>query len=95
MPAAGAAIGQEFRATITGRVLDQNKAAVAGATVTARNPRTNEAVSAPTNADGGYNIPFLQPGSYNITVEAAGFKKYVRDNQELQVGQTAIDRCDA
>src|SRR5262245_23020184 len=85
----GAAIGQEFRATITGRVLDQNKAAVAGATVTLRNPRTNEAVSAPTNADGVYNIPFLQPGSYNITVEAAGFKKYVRDNQELQVGQTA------
>jgi Carboxypeptidase regulatory-like domain len=85
----GAALGQEFRATITGRVLDQNKAAVAGATVTLRNPRTNEAVSAPTNADGVYNIPFLQPGSYNITVEAAGFKKYVRDNQELQVGQTA------
>jgi Carboxypeptidase regulatory-like domain len=83
------ALGQEFRATITGRVLDPNKAAVAGATVTLRNPRTNEAVSAPTNADGVYNIPFLQPGSYNITVEAAGFKKYVRDNQELQVGQTA------
>jgi Carboxypeptidase regulatory-like domain/TonB dependent receptor len=83
------ALGQEFRATITGRVLDQNNAAVAGATVTARNPRTNEAVSAPTNADGVYNIPFLQPGSYSITVEASGFKKYVRDNQELQVGQTA------
>jgi carboxypeptidase family protein len=85
----GAAIGQEFRATITGRVLDQNNSAVASATVTARNPRTNEAVAAPTNADGVYNIPFLRPGSYNITVEAAGFKKYVRDNQELQVGQTA------
>src|SRR5262245_47447255 len=83
------ALGQEFRATITGRVLDQNKAAVASATVTVRNPKTNEAVSVTTNADGVYNIPFLQPGSYNITVEAGGFKKYVRDNQELQVGQTA------
>src|SRR5215510_3046464 len=83
------ALGQEFRATITGRVLDQNKAAVASATVTVRNPKTNEAVSVTTNSEGVYNIPFLQPGSYNITVEAAGFKKYVRDNQELQVGQTA------
>jgi hypothetical protein len=83
------ALGQEFRATITGRVLDQNNAAVANATVTARNPRTNEAVAVTTNSDGVYNIPFLQPGSYNITVEASGFKKYVRDNQELQVGQTA------
>jgi hypothetical protein len=83
------ALGQEFRATITGRVLDQNRAAVAGATVTVRNPKTNEAVSTLTNTDGVYNIPFLQPGSYNITVEAAGFKKYVRDNQDLQVGQSA------
>ncbi len=83
------AFGQEFRATMTGRVLDQNKAAVANAVVTARNPRTNEAVAVTTNSEGVYNMPFLQPGSYNITVEAAGFKKYVRDNQELQVGQTA------
>lgn len=84
-----AAFGQEFRATITGRVLDQNKAAVANAAVTVRNPRTNEAISVTTNAEGVYNIPFINPGSYNMTVEAAGFKKYVRDNQELQVGQTA------
>jgi hypothetical protein len=84
-----AALGQEFRATITGRVVDPNNAAVASATVTARNPKTNEAVAVTTNADGVYNIPFLQPGAYNITFEAAGFKKLVRDNQELQVGQTA------
>jgi len=83
------ALGQEFRATITGRVLDQNKAAVASATVTVRNPKTNEAVAVTTNAEGVYNIPFINPGVYSITVEAAGFKKYVRDSQELQVGQTA------
>jgi hypothetical protein len=83
------ALGQEFRATITGRVLDQNKAAVASATVTVRNPKTNEAVAVTTNAEGVYNVSFINPGVYSITVEAAGFKKYVRDNQELQVGQTA------
>ena len=83
------ALGQEFRATITGRVLDQNKAAVASATVTVRNPKTNEAIAVTTNAEGGYNIPFINPGVYSITVEAVGFKKYVRDSQELQVGQTA------
>src|SRR5215468_1138449 len=83
------AIGQEFRATITGRVLDPNKASVAGATVIVRNPRTKEAVTVTTNAEGVYNIPFINPGVYSITVEASGFKKYVRDNQELQVSQTA------
>src|SRR5215813_3143821 len=83
------ALGQEFRATITGRVLDQNKAAVASATVTVRNPRTNEAIAVTTNSEGVYNISFINPGVYSITVEASGFKRYVRDNQELQVSQTA------
>ncbi len=83
------ALGQEFRATITGRVLDQNKAAVANATVTVRNPRTNEAIAVTTNSEGVYNVSFINPGVYSITVEASGFKRYVRDNQELQVSQTA------
>lgn len=80
---------QEFRATLTGRVLDQNNAAVQNAVVTVRNLSTNETAVATANSDGNYTVPFLKPGRYNITVEAAGFKKYVRDNQELQVGQTA------
>ena len=34
---------QEFRATVNGRVVDQNKAAVSNATVILRNQATNEA----------------------------------------------------
>ncbi|MBL8188816.1 MAG: TonB-dependent receptor [Acidobacteria bacterium] len=83
------AVAQEFRATVTGRVLDQNKAAVPNATVTVRNQATNEAVTATTSSEGNYSIPFLRPGIYTITVEAPGFKKFVRDKQELQVSQTA------
>ncbi len=82
-------LAQEFRATLTGRVLDQNKAAVPNAVVTVRNLSTNESAVATSNSEGNYTVPFLKPGRYNITVEASGFKKYVRDNQELQVGQTA------
>ena len=81
--------GQEFRATVTGRVVDPSKAAVPGATVIFRNVRTNEAVSITTNSEGAYNVSFLKPGIYNISVEAPGFKKFVRDQQELQVSQTA------
>jgi hypothetical protein len=80
---------QEFRATVNGRVVDQNKAAVANATVAVRNVATNEVATATTNSEGNYTIPFLKPGVYNMTVEASGFKRYVRDNQELQVSQTA------
>jgi hypothetical protein len=82
-------LGQEFRATVTGRVTDPSRAVVPNATVLVRNIQTNEAVSVNTNSEGVYNAPFLRPGVYSITVEAPGFKKYIRDRQELQVGQTA------
>ncbi|MFN0086480.1 MAG: carboxypeptidase regulatory-like domain-containing protein [Blastocatellia bacterium] len=83
------AFGQEFRATVSGRVTDPNGASVANAAVTARNLATNEAATVTTNSEGVYTIPFLKPGVYTLTVEASGFKKYVRDRQDLQVGQTA------
>jgi hypothetical protein len=83
------AFGQEFRATITGRILDQNNAAVGGATVTLRNPKTNESVVVATNAEGLYTIPFVNPGAYSLTVTAPGFKRYARPNLELQVSQAA------
>ena len=83
------AFAQEFRATVNGRVVDQNKAAVPNATISIRNQATNEVVTATSNSEGNYNIPFLRPGLYSMTVEATGFKKFVRDKQELQVGQTA------
>jgi Carboxypeptidase regulatory-like domain/TonB dependent receptor len=83
------AFGQEFRATVTGRVVDPSNAAIASATVIVRNPQTNEAVTVVTNSDGVYTVPFLNPGVYSISIEAPGFKKYIRDKQVLQVSQTA------
>lgn len=83
------AFAQEFRATVNGRVTDPNKAAISNASVTVRNLATNETVSVITNSEGNYNVPFLKPGLYTIAVEAGGFKKFLRDRQELQVSQTA------
>ena len=87
--ACGSAIAQEFRATVTGRITDPSGAAVPNATVTIRSAQTNEAVSVTTNAEGIYNATFLRPGVYSFTVEATGFKRFVRDRQDLQVGQKA------
>lgn len=80
---------QEFRATLTGRVLDPTGAAVPGATVQARNVATGETSTATTSADGAYTIPFLRPGTYTMTVTARGFKTFTRENIVLQVGQVA------
>jgi len=86
--ACAAAIGsaQEFRGSITGRVIDNNGAAVANATVTITNTATNVPSSTTTNGDGNYTALYLVPGSYSVTVEAAGFKKAIRQNIEIRVG---------
>lgn len=86
--ACAAAIGlsQEFRGSITGRVVDNNGAAVANAAVTVTNAATNASSSTTTNGDGDYAALYLTPGSYSVTVEAAGFKKSTRRNIEIRVG---------
>jgi hypothetical protein len=86
--ACAAAIGlsQEFRGSITGRVVDNNGAAVANAAVTITNTATNVLSSTTTNGDGDYTALYLIPGSYTVTVEATGFKKSTRQNVEIRVG---------
>src|SRR5215472_7573036 len=81
---------QEFRATVKGQVVDPSRAAVPGVTVTVQNQDTNEIVSAVTNSDGAYTIPFLRPGLYTLNADVSGFQKYIRKDMRLEVSQTAI-----
>src|SRR5258707_12494407 len=81
--------GQEFRATVTGRVVDPSNAGVPSAVVSIRNIGTNELATATTDGQGNYTIPFLKPGTYNLSAEAGGFKKVTHENLVLNVGQTA------
>jgi len=86
---ASLASAQEFRASISGHVLDSSGAAVPQAKVQAINLATKEASNATTDNSGSYAIPLLRPGLYKLTVTAAGFKQFVRDDITLQIGQTA------
>ena len=40
-----------------------------------------------TNGEGIYQALYLIPGTYQIVVEANGFKKAVRENVLLQIGE--------
>src|SRR5258708_1992211 len=80
--------GQEFRATVTGRVVDPSNAGVPSAVVVIRNTGTNELATATTDGQGNYTIPFLKPGTYNLSAEAGGFKKVTQEKLTLNVGQT-------
>src|SRR5947209_13201757 len=79
---------QDARGAIVGRVLDSSGATVATAEVRATNVATGLAASARTNDAGNYSLPFLASGIYNVTSEATGFKKFVRDNVQVRVGDT-------
>lgn len=80
---------QSNAADLQGVVRDQSGAVVSGATVTARNSGTNTTKTTTTNDDGGYLIVSLTPGDYEVTVEAANFKKAVLPAVTLTVGQRA------
>lgn len=79
--------------TIIGTVSDNTGAVVVDAKVTATNTGTNLQRSVRTNGQGEYRIEFLPVGVYSVTVEAAGFKKFVHTAITLDVAQTA--RVDA
>jgi len=88
---ASVALGQaqSAAADLQGSIKDATGAVVPNATVTARNPATNVSRTATSNDEGFYRIVNLPPGDYEITVEAANFKKAVLTKVTLTVGQTA------
>jgi len=86
---AACSFAQEFRAVMSGRVLDPSGAAIANVTVKAINVASNETSTATSDSSGVYTIPFLRPGQYNVTATASGFKTFNRTNVTLVVGQQA------
>jgi hypothetical protein len=79
---------QEVRGRINGRVIDPNKAAVPGATVTITDVARATTTTLTTNADGLFQANYLLSSTYQIVVEMSGFKKYIQDGVLLQINET-------
>ena len=83
---------------LVGTVTDSGGGVLPGATVVAVNTGTKDTYEATTNDQGQYNIQFVRPGGYEITVSMQGFQasrttgielttnQVVRTNAVLQVG---------
>ena len=80
------ASAQESRGTIAGRITDPTGAVIPDATVIVKNLDTNIETTIKTNEDGAYVAPLLQPGTYSVSVTGNGFKKSLRDQIILNVG---------
>ncbi|MGI8998001.1 MAG: TonB-dependent receptor domain-containing protein, partial [Pyrinomonadaceae bacterium] len=71
---------------ITGRVLDQQGAAVPNATITARNTATGQTRTTTTGDEGNYTLAQLPPGNYEVQAEAQNFSKALVKDLELNIG---------
>ena len=85
--------GQVVTSTLTGSVRDSTGGMIPAASVSATNQATGATQSSTTTGDGIYTLPYLAPGSYRVTIEAKGFKKFEEDNVVLDVSTT--QRVDA
>jgi Carboxypeptidase regulatory-like domain len=77
----------ETTSAIVGQVTDATFAAVPGAQVTIASRETGLQRSLKTDDQGRFNFPQLQPGSYTVKVEAAGFAAQRSDNVFAGLGQ--------
>ena len=82
------ALAQSDRGTITGAVNDPNGAVVARAEVIVRNVAAGTEYKTVTTETGNYTISSLPAGSYELRVEAPGFKKFVLLGVQVQLLQT-------
>ena len=74
MALAGAPLrAQTVDTSIGGTVTDSSGAVVPGATVTVSSSRTGSSKQAVSAPSGDYNITYLAPGTYDLTVSRPGF----------------------
>jgi len=70
---------------IFGRMLDPQGSAVAGAPLSVTNSDTNVSLPLQTNETGYFEANLLLPGTYQVTAEVPGFKKWMRSGISLPV----------
>src|SRR5712691_2797701 len=67
------AVAQQTGGTVTGRITDQQGAAVPGVTVTAKSATTGFTRTETSDASGIYRLNALPVGIYEVMAELAGF----------------------
>jgi hypothetical protein len=76
--------------TLKGRVTDEVDAAIGGASVSAVALERGVVRSVQTSSDGSFQLPLLQPGAYELRVEAPGFQPFISQRFVLTVGQVGV-----
>ncbi|HEX2458385.1 MAG TPA: carboxypeptidase-like regulatory domain-containing protein, partial [Vicinamibacterales bacterium] len=86
--ALGSAHAQQGTGELRGRVVDAQSALLPGVTIVARNEGSGQFREILSGADGSFFMSALTPGSYELTAQLSGFKKYQRASVRVEVGKT-------
>jgi len=86
------AVGQVSTGRISGTVTDASGAVIVGANITVKNEATGIVEHAVTDEEGGYLVPDLLIGKYDVQAQKGGFQTSVQDGVTVIVGtQTVAD----
>jgi hypothetical protein len=86
---AASAFAQQGTTELRGRVQDPQGAVLPGVTVVVRNQATGMFRETLSGSDGTFIASGIVPGTYEVTAELQGFKKFNRKDLVLEVGKTA------
>src|SRR5690242_2861104 len=87
---ASLAFSQGTTSLVTGTVQDASGALVPNASVKLINEATRVTFTTATSAAGTYVFEAVQPGSYELDVEAAGFRLSTSTGNLVTIGQPAV-----
>src|SRR5262245_39117688 len=85
----GAAVyAQTGQGTLTGSITDSSGAVIPAVAVVIKNEKTGFTYNAVTNEQGIYRVPYLNAGMYEVTYEATGFRRLVRNSVQIRSTET-------
>src|SRR5215467_784445 len=88
---------QTISGSISGTVVDSQRASLPNANVTAKDLRQQFNFTTKTDESGRFVFPQVPPGDYSVTIEAAGFKRMDRAgivlnaNDKLALGEMVME----
>ena len=85
---APSAFAQQTTGNITGRILDDQGAAIPGVTVTGKNTETGLVRTGVTDGEGIYRLTALPVGTYDVAAELQGFATDEKKGIIVNVGQS-------
>ena len=81
--------GQATRGSIAGRITDPSGAVISGAKVTAKGAENGATATATSNGAGGFTLPQLSLGRYDVAVTAPGFETSTSNGVDVTISNVS------